>query len=251
MRPKTVASSDLARLLQHQRTSHWPRLWCLRRPHRAGVAWPSNRRGVRGHTSGLPRRHTPRRIRYASSELLARTSLNHVTATECWADARGPPEECGKAGLVKRGMAMDERWNEPSERGPAWTCAGREALRTGSALSGLALPSRGTGEARGSSTSLGTWPRCRQVSTRLESQSPGPARNDPALIRGGIGTASGVVTPSRRGQPVASALQRISCRCQIVVNIWDKRPLAATGVAVDRPPATQGTWRIGGRGRRV
>ena len=33
--------------------------------------------------------------------------------------------------------------------------------------------------------------------------------------------------------------------------MWDKRPLAATGVAVDRPPATQGTWRIGGRGHRV
>jgi hypothetical protein len=147
---------------------------------------------------------------------------------------------------------MDEGWNEPVRTRAGMDLHGMETLRTGSALQGAGLSLEEDMETHtGSSTSLGT---LASMPTGFDSPLitvPGPSRNDPALIRGGIGTASGVVTPSQRGQPVASALQRISGRCQIVVNIWDKRPLAATGVAVDRPPATQGTWRIGGRDRRV
>ena len=240
MRPKTIESSDLARLLQHQRTSHVPRLFAVR-----------SDQGWLGRRTHVAYAATPRTLRYASSELLARTSRNHVTATRAGRMRGVLPEECGKAGLVKGGGS---RWMRGGTSRP-------NAGRHGRTLDGDAPDWISVGEGwrcpRGEmQTPRGfrrAWERGLDTDRfRLASnQSPGPARNDPALIRGGIGTASGVVTPSRRGQPVASALQRISCRCQIVVNIWDKRPLAATGVAVDRPPATQGTWRIGGRGRRV
>ena len=126
MRPKTVASSDLARLLWHQRTSHWPRL---------SVPSPSaSSRGGFGHRTDVayaatladspPASRRRGRIRCASSELLARTSLNH-DGDECWADARGPAEECGKAGSLRGGW----RWMRGGTSRPNAVRHGRSRKR--------------------------------------------------------------------------------------------------------------------------
>ena len=85
MRPKTVASSDLARLLRHQRTSHLPRL--------SGAFAVHIEQGLLGHRTDVayaaaladspPASRRRGRIRYASSELLARTSPNHGVLGGC------------------------------------------------------------------------------------------------------------------------------------------------------------------------